>query len=524
MLRADVTLSAEGGAQSAAFSGTATDIVYENITLESADISGNVRDLFRAPEIEGKFAVRNLTAGGLNILGATGTAARQGECDGAQRRCAARRRPRQSRRKPRAAATADWRLRCRAFAYSRPGIELALAAPTTISVKDGIARFDKTTLRTGGGSVTLSGQAGSTLDLSATLTSVPAALANAFVPNLGAEGTISGTVIAKGTAAAPNATLRSLALRHVGCGIAQRRTRPARRHRQGQSRRTRSSIFRAASAERMAWRSTSTARSARRRARRVNLRVTGAAPLALGNRQLASRGAALQGAINLDIAVAGTAAAPKFSGRVTSQGGGFVDPDTGIVLRNVVLAATLSGDRVVVEQLNAESGEGTVSAMGSIGLDPNAGFPIELAVQVRKARYVDGTLVAARFDADLKLSGNMSAGPLLEGAVFLDRTEVTVPERLPRDSVAVDVTHVDPSPTVEETIAAARGTRRARGKQQAASPPASGSTSPSMRRSGFSCAAAGSIRSSAAIFGSSARCRRSPRRARSRWCAAGSIF
>ena len=59
MLRGEVTLSAEDGAQSATFSGTATDIVYENVTLESADIKGTARDLFRAPQIDGDFSVRN---------------------------------------------------------------------------------------------------------------------------------------------------------------------------------------------------------------------------------------------------------------------------------------------------------------------------------------------------------------------------------------------------------------------------------------------------------------------------------
>ena len=132
------------------------------------------------------------------------------------------------------------------------------------------------------------------------------------------------------------------------------------------------------------------------------------------------------------------------------------------MLRDLSLAATVSGDRIVVERLNAASGEGTVSAMGSIGLDPNAGFPVDLAVQVRQARYVDGTLVAARFDADLKLTGSFAAGPLLEGTVFLDRTEITVPERLPRDSVAVDVKHVAPPPAVRADARARARARRPR--------------------------------------------------------------
>ena len=103
MVRADVTLGSQGGAQSAAFSGTATDIVYENITLESTDISGEVRDLFRAPEIQGDFSVRNLTAGGLRVVAATGTAQRQGQSTAFGIRCAARRRARQPRRDPYAA-------------------------------------------------------------------------------------------------------------------------------------------------------------------------------------------------------------------------------------------------------------------------------------------------------------------------------------------------------------------------------------------------------------------------------------
>jgi len=61
-----------GGAQSASFTGTATDIVYESVTLQSADIKGSARDIFRAPQIDGNFAVRNMSAGGLSILSANG--------------------------------------------------------------------------------------------------------------------------------------------------------------------------------------------------------------------------------------------------------------------------------------------------------------------------------------------------------------------------------------------------------------------------------------------------------------------
>ena len=106
-----------------------------------------------------------------------------------------------------------------------------------------------------------------------------------------------------------------------------------------------------------------------------------------------------------------------------------------------------------------------------------------------------------RFDADLTLTGSLAAGPLLGGTVFLDRTEITVPERLPRDSVAVDVEHVDPPPDGRRRRwrCARDGRSGASGGGEPAA--ASASTSPSMRRSRSSCAAAGSTRSSAATCG-----------------------
>jgi translocation and assembly module TamB len=161
--------------------------------------------------------------------------------------------------------------------------------------------------------------------------------------------------------------------------------------------------------------------------------------------------------------VSGTAASPQFAGRVTSEGGGFIDPDTGIVFRNLNLAAAVSNNRLVIERLTAQSGEGTVSAGGSVGLDPGAGFPVDIKSEIRQARYVDGTLVAARFDADLTLTGSLSDGTVLGGTAFLDRTELTVPESLPRDSVAVDVKHVATPAPVNETLALAR--RRESGRE-----------------------------------------------------------
>src|SRR5690606_38745482 len=77
-------------------------------------------------------------------------------------------------------------------------IALKLAKPTTIGVANGVATLDGLAIQAGRGSVTVSGRAGETLDLSLRLNSLPAALVNNFAAGLDAEGTITGTVAVKG--------------------------------------------------------------------------------------------------------------------------------------------------------------------------------------------------------------------------------------------------------------------------------------------------------------------------------------
>jgi translocation and assembly module TamB len=452
MLRADVTLSAAGGAQNARFSGTLADIVYETTTLGSAEVQGEAVDLFRQPQIDGTFSVRDLRTGGLHVVSANGTARAQGQdtaitaearlSDGS------------------ASVTAGLAPRgngivvsLQALAYQRPGVNLRLAAPTSVVIENGTARIAQTRISVNGGGVEVAGSAGSRLDLTARLSAVPVALANTFSPGLGAEGTISGSATVTGTSAAPQARFQLTgsgvsvaATRNAGLGalgvtadgtFANNRLNlnSAITGADGLSVRVNGGIGTAAGAA-------------------MDLSVTGAVPLSLGNRQLAERGAALRGALNVDIRVAGTAANPQFSGRVTSEGGGFIDPATGIVLQNLSLAASVSNNRVVVDRLTARSGEGSVSVTGSIGL--TGGFPVDLRAEVRDARYVDGTLLAAQLDADITLTGSFASGTTIAGTVDIDRAEITVPEALPRDSIAVDVRHVNTPPDVQRTLDVAK--------------------------------------------------------------------
>ena len=180
-LNADVTLAAEAGQQNASFSATATNLAYEKVTLQSAQVSGDARNLRAAPQVDGKFSLSNLTAGGLRIVSASGTAQRQGNSTAisADARLADGSATFRGSLAPSGQGMA---IALQAFSFVRSGVSLSLAQPTTITVEKGTARFPATTLNAGGGRITLAGQAGSTLDLTAEMNGVAAALVNSFVP------------------------------------------------------------------------------------------------------------------------------------------------------------------------------------------------------------------------------------------------------------------------------------------------------------------------------------------------------
>ncbi|TCS02149.1 translocation/assembly module TamB domain-containing protein [Rhizobium sp. BK418] len=94
------------------------------------------------------------------------------------------------------------------FAAKPHNIPVELASPAQVNVTKGVVSLSGLTVKTGNGSVSVTGSAGETLKLDAVITDLPASLANSFVPNLAADGTISGTVNVTGTPAAPTVNFK----------------------------------------------------------------------------------------------------------------------------------------------------------------------------------------------------------------------------------------------------------------------------------------------------------------------------
>lgn len=193
----------------------------------------------------------------------------------------------------------------------------------------------------------------------------------------------------------------------------------------------------------------------------VDVRLSGQAPLSLANRLIAERGARISGTLAFNATVSGDLRQPAINGTFSTSGAEFVDPETGLRLRNIAVSASIANDTISISSASAAlPAGGTVSAAGTVSIRAEAVFPADLRIALNQARYADGELVAATLTGNLTLTGPIARDPLLSGSVNVERAEITVPERFGGGAAEIDVEHVRPPAEVARTLQRARPASR----------------------------------------------------------------
>ncbi|MCV0397455.1 MAG: translocation/assembly module TamB [Rhizobiaceae bacterium] len=321
------------------------------------------------------------------------------------------------------------------------GVAMRVDRATTIVYRDGAVRLDGLVANVGGGSATVDGSAGETLSLDIRLAALPASVINAFSPGLGAEGTVSGTARVTGQTSDPSVDFdldwnnaATAQIRSAGFGAltvsADGRFAGGR------------VSFDANASDGAGFNLGGGGQVTITGGPSFDLAFQGQAPFGFLSRRLAQQGVALTGTAAIDVSVRGTASSPNVTGRVRTSGARFVDARSGIAINDLTIDLGLSGQTATIRTLTGSlSSGGALSASGTIGIDPAAGFPADIKISVTEGRYVDGRLVTANFDGEIEVSGPLAREPLLGGAVNLGRTVITVPERLPGSLSQIDVRH-----------------------------------------------------------------------------------
>jgi translocation and assembly module TamB len=333
------------------------------------------------------------------------------------------------------------------FSATAEKIPVRLAAPTDIALTGGGVRLDRLKLALGTGSVTVSGKAGSVLDLNIAIGSLPAALANSFSPGLGADGAISGTVAVSGKAADPVAQFSlswpsaSLAATH-GSGLPALSLQAKGNYGGG-------AVTIDVSGTGGGLNAKASGKVQIKGAQGINMRIQGAAPLALAQAFTAGQGIALSGTANFDIAANGALTAPKLTGSLRLASAGVALPRQNLNLTGIAGTITLDGDVARIGELSAKvSNGGTLSVSGTIGVAPGSGFPADLAIKLSNAVYSDGSLINVKQSGDLTLKGPLTGGAELGGTIRIAEAAITIPEKIPASLSAINLKHKNASEKV----------------------------------------------------------------------------
>ncbi|MBY5611760.1 translocation/assembly module TamB domain-containing protein [Rhizobium leguminosarum] len=290
------------------------------------------------------------------------------------------------------------------------------------------------------GNLSIAGTSIRSIDVTANATNVPAGIANGFVPGLAAEGAVSATAKATGALSAPSVDFKvdwknAATSQTKGAGLS-----PFTIGASGKLAENRLTV------------DTSLAGDAGMSlkgggsvvitgARAIDMRFTGNLPFAVLGAPLAQQGFVADGVATVNLQIGGTAAAPVINGTVSTNGAKLVDVRRNLAVNNLAATITFNGSQAVISRLSGNlGGGGTISASGTIGIQPAGGFPADISIKLDKAVYVDGTLVVSTVNGTLGLRGPIT-NATLSGKLRLDKTSITVPEKLPTSLREIDIRH-----------------------------------------------------------------------------------
>jgi translocation and assembly module TamB len=316
------------------------------------------------------------------------------------------------------------------------GETLRLLAPVRVDFANGVT-LDRLRLGLRGAVLEAAGRVSPTLDLTASLRDLPAALASVVAPDLAAQGTLGAEARLSGAPARPTGsvtvTARGLRVTRGPAGGLPPVNAQLAATLEGSA--ARLDLRADAGRSHLA----ATGRAPLSATGPLDVRTTGTVDLAMLDPLLAASGRRARGEATLDATVTGSASAPRLAGTLRLARGELQDFTQGIRLSGIDALVTAQGDSLRIDRFLAHAGPGTIAVQGSVGvLQP--GLPVDLAITARNARPLDTDALSATFGADLTIRGEAAGKSLVaSGRVDLQNAELRIPERLPASVAVLDV-------------------------------------------------------------------------------------
>lgn len=352
------------------------------------------------------------------------------------------------------------------------GLSSALRSPATVTYASGTADIEPLEFQLGSGSLSVSGRAGDELDLKAVLTGVPLDLANAFVPTVGLGGTLSGTVNASGTAAAPATDWTVNAAGLTAATLKKNGVTPLAVNTTGRlDGNTVSQQTRITDTNGLAV--SSSGKIEIEAPRQLAMTLSGTIPAGVFRVPLLKAGIRAEGAITLDGAISGSLSAPAYQISAVPSALKLTSLSTGLTVQDIRGSATATQDQLTLNGIsgNLASG-GSLNASGTVAMRDD--FAADLTLAIDQARYIDPGLVTGEIDANINVTGPLAStvtSALIAGSVTINSADVSIPEDLPGAIPPLEVQHLNASPAIQRQIAELGGGSQSPGTEQTTNPP-----------------------------------------------------
>lgn len=142
----------------------------------------------------------------------------------------------------------------------------------------------------------------------------------------------------------------------------------------------------------------------------------------------------VEGAVDMDLGLAGTMGEPRVDGSLRLVDASVLAPAAGIHLEDIGAEVRSAGLDALGFTLRARSGEGEATVEGSVALDPAAGFPVEARIRGERFLAADLQEYRALVSPDLALR-RTGERVTLRGEVRVPEARIA-PESLPEGAVA----------------------------------------------------------------------------------------
>lgn len=146
----------------------------------------------------------------------------------------------------------------------------------------------------------------------------------------------------------------------------------------------------------------------------------------------------LEGPIDLEVDVTGTAESPRFEGLATVREGRFTIPATGVTYVDIAGRVNFNNDRIVIEDLSGtDGGRGRFAIGGQVAMENLRLGELDIEATATDLEVMEQTQKAIQVNATLALTGT-TLEPVISGVVVVDEAIYRLPERSDKDIIDLD--------------------------------------------------------------------------------------